>query len=504
MPRPMVAALAILAASATNAFAQGIIAPTAGPINSSMAGASVAAPVDFGGSYWNPAILSGLPRNEFLLGSQLLIPSYHLTSSLPAGAIAGIFPPTGRYGVARSDSGVASNLATGVSFRLSDDSRTTFGIGVFGLVGGGVNYAGSNTTPVLTPRQPPNYLGVGPIYSSTSFLAILLTGSQQVTDRLAIGGGPMIVTGPSAFNPAFFAPGPKDQYGLPTFPAGTNARPFWGAGFQIGLLYNLSDNWNIGFSYKSPVWQERYGFNASTPDLAARRIGIQSQVPEILSWGIAYKGFERALIDVDLRYLDYKNTTLYGTKPIDGGLGWSSVFAVALGGQYQVTDRLTLRSGYLYNTNPIKGTNTLFNIQAPGFLQQMFAVGASYQLTDDIVVTAAWTHQFRNEISGPVLQIPGERIKLDGQTDSIIMGLNVRFGGRGSRVDNSVSETPILVPQPPTSPAATDPVLPEDASAPALPSTAAAHAPAAVPAPLPPLPSAAPAVATSQPGTTRP
>ena len=138
MPRFLIAALAVLTA-ATTSFAQGIIAPTAGPINSSMAGASVAAPVDFGGSYWNPAILSGLPRNEFLLGSQLLIPSFHMTSSLPAGAIDGVFPPTNRYGVARNDSGIASNLATGVSFRLSDDSKTTFGIGVFGLVGGGVN-----------------------------------------------------------------------------------------------------------------------------------------------------------------------------------------------------------------------------------------------------------------------------------------------------------------------------------------------------------------------------
>src|SRR5208283_1441968 len=102
-----------------SAFGQGGIAPSAGPINSAMAGASVAAPVDFGGSYWNPAILSGLPRNEFLLGTQLLIPSLHMTSSLPAGAINGVFPPTSRFGVARSDSGVASNLATGVSFRLT-------------------------------------------------------------------------------------------------------------------------------------------------------------------------------------------------------------------------------------------------------------------------------------------------------------------------------------------------------------------------------------------------
>ncbi len=112
---------------------------------------------------------------------------------------------------------------------------------------------------------------------------------------------------------------------------------------------------------------------------------------------------------------------------------------MAVGGQYQATDRLTLRSGYLYNTNPIKGTDTLFNIQAPGFMTQMLALGASYKLTDDIVLSLAWTHQFRNSISGPVLQIPGERIKLDAQMDSIVVGLNVQFGGPRKHADNFIS-----------------------------------------------------------------
>src|SRR5947209_2684742 len=103
-------------------MAQGIIAPGAGPINRSMAGASTAAPVDFGSSYWNPANLSGLERGEFLLGSELIIPSTHLTTTLPAGAINGVLPIRGRYGTSRSDSGVIPNLATGVAFRLSDDS----------------------------------------------------------------------------------------------------------------------------------------------------------------------------------------------------------------------------------------------------------------------------------------------------------------------------------------------------------------------------------------------
>src|SRR5262249_13380557 len=148
----------------------GIIVPSAGPINSAMAGASTAAPVDFGSSYWNPAILSGLDRQEVLIGSALALPSIHLQSSVPAGAVGGLFPPTDRFGEARSDSGFAAGLATGFSFRLADDSPLTLGIGIFGLVGGGVNFNGSYQVPILTPRQPPNYVGVGPIFANISIL----------------------------------------------------------------------------------------------------------------------------------------------------------------------------------------------------------------------------------------------------------------------------------------------------------------------------------------------
>ncbi len=423
-----IGALALLGVSAP-AHAQGIIVPSAGPINSAMAGASTAAPVDFGGSYWNPAILSGLDSQEVLVGSALALPSIHMQSSLPEGAVGGLFPPTNRFGEARSDSGVAAGLATGFSFRMTDDSPLTLGLGIFGLVGGGVNLNGTYQVPILTPRQPPNYFGVGPIYSNLSLLAINPMASYQVTDKLAIGGGPIITSGTPSFSPAFFAPGPKGPLGLPTFPAATNARPYWGAGFQVGLLYELNENWNIGFSYKSPIWQEKWDFNAAYPSLAPRQIGVQASLPEIFSWGIAFKGLPKTLIDLDLRYIDYANTSLFGTKVIDGGLGWRSVFAVALGTQYQATDRLTLRAGYLYNTNPIPSPATLFNVQAPGIITNTFTLGASYQVTENVTASLAWMHGFRNSIAGPILQLPGSSVRLDAQVDTIWAGVNITFGG---------------------------------------------------------------------------
>jgi long-chain fatty acid transport protein len=425
------AAIGLLASCSSSALAQGIVAPGAGPINRSMGGASTAAPVDFGSTYWNPANLSGLGRSEFLLGSELIIPSTHLTSSLPAGAINGILPLQGRFGVSRSDSGVIPSLATGVSFRLDDDSPVTFGIGVFGFVGGNVNYAGNPSVPLLSPDRPPSTFGFGPIYANAAFLALNPMASYRVSERLSIGGGPVITSGTMSLSPAFFAAGPKRDGGvLSTFPAATNSRPFWGGGFQLGVLYELNEDWNLGFSYKSPVWQERWGFNSANPDLSPRRIGVQAQIPAIYSWGVAYKGIDRALIDVDLRYFDYANAALFGQSVRDGGLGWRGVFALAAGGQYALTDRLTLRAGYLFNTNPIPEPATLFNVQLPGIIQHTLSLGSSFALTDDITMSAAWVHGFRNSIRGNVVEETGAFTKFDSQIDSIVLGLNIQFGGK--------------------------------------------------------------------------
>jgi len=469
---------------------QGLIVPSAGPINSSMAGASTAAPVDFGGSYWNPAIISALEDQEVLIGSALGFSSIHLQSGLAADSVGGIFPPTNRYGEARSDSGVGAGLATGFSFRFAEDSPLTLGLGVFGLVGGGVNFAGSYSTPILTPRQSPNFFGVGPIFSSVSLLSIAPMASLQLTDRLAIGGGPIITAGTPSFNPAFFAAGPKDQYGLPTFPAATNARPYWGAGFQVGLFYELNDNWNLGFSYKSPVWQERWDFNAAYPNLAPRRIGIQASLPEIISWGVAYKGLPNTLIDLDLRYFDYADTELFGQKVVDGGLGWRSVFAVALGAQYKATERLTLRAGYLYNTNPIRGVTTLFNVQAPGIIQNTFTLGASYQLTENVTASLAWMHGFRNDIQGPILQIPGSTVRLDAQVDTLWFGVNIKFGALKKNRSTGGSTVGSDFAPPATWSTPYEPAAPPRAIDPGSPSGAVnpdAVAPTATPAPpLPP------------------
>src|SRR5688572_14951334 len=65
----------------------------AGPINRSMGGTAVAAPIDAIGSlYWNPATISQLD-NSLEFGLELLAPNSSVYSGIPANAFGPGFPP---------------------------------------------------------------------------------------------------------------------------------------------------------------------------------------------------------------------------------------------------------------------------------------------------------------------------------------------------------------------------------------------------------------------------
>ena len=436
----LIAMLAV--ATASIASAQGIFFPGAGPINTSMAGASTAAPVDVGASYWNPATISGLERSEFLIGTGLIIPSTHLSTAIPAGSAGGSYPPTALFGKARSNSGATAAPVSAVAFRLRDDDRMTFGIGLFSFYGGGVNFPSGLGTALLGPHNLPKSFGYGPVYSNLSGLLFAPIASYRLGDRLSIGGGPTVAETSLSLNPGFFAAGTTGPDGLVSFPAATAGRTNWGAGFQVGLLYEINECWNAGFSYKSPIWQERFGFNASDANLSPRRIDLHASIPEIFSWGVAYKGLPRTLIDVDLRYFDYGNAALFGQPVSTGGIGWRSIFAVAVGGQYEATDRLTLRAGYLFNQDPIPAAFAYNNFELPAIVTNTITFGGSYRISDDISLSMSYLHGFRDSIAGPIAGISGSSVRLDSQLDSLYFGFNFKFGGTRKKGPSTPARVP--------------------------------------------------------------
>jgi long-chain fatty acid transport protein len=158
----------------------------------------------------------------------------------------------------------------------------------------------------------------------------------------------------------------------------------------------------------------------------------------IVSTGVAYRGFERWLLEADFRYVDYANTAGFRESGFDAsgalrGLGWRSIFALAVGAQYQLTDALAVRLGYSFNQNPIPDSEASENVGAPVVIQHTLYLGASYRVSEALLLSAAYLHAFGNSIEGPLVSAAGPVPDTQVQdtilgADALVAGLTVQFG----------------------------------------------------------------------------
>lgn len=410
----------------------------AGPINRSMAGAAVGAPIDGPGAlYWNAGAISAIP-NSMDIGVELLWPQTRIESQYAANSFGPGIPPVSLSGSNRGDNGIFALPTMSVIYR-PDCSSLTYGLGVFAIGGFGTNYPASTTNPVLTP-QAPGGLGFGPIYSELQLIQLAPTVSWQITDRLSIGVGPTLTLGRLAVDPLFgTAPNDANGDGFSTYPGGTHTRVAWGGGFQVGALYCFDGGWNLGASFKSPQWLEPFHFQSVDELGRPSNATFHLDVPMIVSVGVGYTGFERWVFAGDFRWVDYDsaNGTRQGGFDANGttrGVGWRSVFAMALGAQYRLTDNLLVRAGYSFNDNPIDNHETSFNVASPTVIQHILSVGLSYRVTDALFLSAAYSHMFDNSIDGPLVApfgtVPGATIRSSASADSFLLGATVYFGAR--------------------------------------------------------------------------
>lgn len=408
--------------------AQGIVVPGAGPVNRSMASAGVAAPLDVAGALnWNPASITGLESSEFLIGAEFLYLSTHI------GSTVDVAPGVTLAGETRSDSGVSVLPTVAVAFR-NEDSPWTFGLGLFSVGGFGINLPASPSTPPMNPVLSPN-LGVGSAYTKLAVLQLVPTAALQVTDRLSIGLAPTIAIADAALDPNILAAPNLDG----SYPTATHTRTNWGLGFQVGVYYELENGWHLGASYKSPQWFEEFTYYSEDVLGNPRTDYLKMDYPAIVSVGAAYYGLPRTVWAVDARYVDYAGAQMFGQAAgfndnyAVTGLGWRSVFAVATGVQYQLTDALSLRCGYLFTENPIPEAATFYNIGSTAIYKHMLSVGASWWITPRTSLMVAYVKAFENSISGawesPLFggPVPGTSVTARQSVDCLVTGLQVKF-----------------------------------------------------------------------------
>jgi long-chain fatty acid transport protein len=397
----------------TTALAQGIIFPSTGARHRAMAGASTAAPIDAAGAtYWNPAAMAAMEDGQVFVGVDFLYANTFLDSGVEA---------TGAFGSNRSDSGLSGAPSFAVVTR-PENSTFTYGVGVFGIVGRTIDFPGSDVNPILTPYDPPRSFGFGPVSSRNSGLTIAPMMSKQLNSLIAVGVGAQVTSLSVAVDPAFFA----ERLPSGIFPPATQGRSYWGGGFQAGVLFTPASMWNFGVSYKSRQAFETFDFNSKDGRGNARPLSLELSFPWILSFGAAYEGIEKTLVSFDFRHLAYAGTELFGETPAEGGLGWDSIWAMALGVERQVTEMITVQGGLSMNGNPIPDTATLLNIQLPAINKYAISGGASVALTERVDITGSVVYGFLHTNRGTILEIPGTLVEI--RQDLYTFSLGLTFG----------------------------------------------------------------------------
>ena len=213
--------------------------------------------------------------------------------------------------------------------------------------------------------------------------------SWQLHPRLSIAAGYNYVFSQAKMQNAINTA----DLGFPGFPdaKSTIKGDASGHGFNLGLLYHITDTINFGFSYRSKV-ELNYKGNVRVGNLPAglpptmldSNGSFKMTLPSLLGTGLAVKPFEKWLFEFDFYWLNwsvYKRLAIDFENPLTPDQSfpkeWHDSYTFALGAKYQATKSLVLRAGYMYDTAAVP-ERTLDPIM-PDANSHLLAIGAGYQ-----------------------------------------------------------------------------------------------------------------------------
>ena len=353
------------------------------------------------------------------------------------------------------------------------NEKLSVGLGIFSPFGTATDYGD-------------NFAGAG-FADETSLKSIEIapTFAYKINDQLSIGGGIDIVymegllsksTDLIPYVPGNPLLGDASYSGFEThFEVEGDD---WGYGWNIGAYYKLSEATTLGFAYRSEIeitlegdaeFADKGVLTAYVPAASAvMPVGLsRSQAAEVplttpasatlsvthqvtdellLQGGATWTGwssFQNFDVlatenSVDSAAGDY--TDGYADLSDLAGLGgnyighiderWTDVWALALGGTYQLNDKVVLRAGYAYDQSPVR--DEFRTARVPSSDRQWLTFGAGYTLNQDLSIDVAAGYLFMypmdlSEINKATDNTPkGDAASVTGEYEIDVFGLSAQ------------------------------------------------------------------------------
>lgn len=208
----------------------------------------------------------------------------------------------------------------------------------------------------------------------------------------------------------------------------------YGAGIHIGWIGQLNDKVTLGATYQSKTYMTKFD---KYKGLFAE--GGDFDIPETYGVGVAVKATQALTLAADVQRIEYSevdsvgnslNNNLLGSKQ-GPGFAWRDVTAVKIGASYAWNENLTLRAGYNHSSQPIRSSQTFFNIIAPGVVQDHLTLGATYVLPNKSELSFAYMHAFEEKVRGrnsiPNVPFGGGEANLKMYQDSLGVAYGWKF-----------------------------------------------------------------------------
>jgi long-chain fatty acid transport protein len=276
--------------------------------------------------------------------------------------------------------------------------------------------------------NPPGTFGGGDagIDLSQAFLAV--TYASMTSDRFSWGIGPIIAvqafeaTGVgtfAGFTKTFASSIVSGGGPVPVTSLTNNGHEFsFGWGATAGIWWGISENFSTGLSYQSKMMMSELD---SYSDLFAQQGGFD--IPASTKLGFSWKTSDTLRLNFDIEFTQFSEVDSVGKSLVNliscptagqggtdlesclggengAGFGWDDMTTYKLGAEWASSQDYTWRFGYSYGKQPIQSVDVLFNILAPGVMEQHLTLGLTGHRANGGDWTLSFMYAPENTVTG--------------------------------------------------------------------------------------------------------
>ncbi len=343
-----------------------------GTQSSAMGGTGVAAYYGAENVIVNPAMIGKSTGTEFSFGGTLFKPD------VSNDGLARLYDGEKSPATSSADTYVIPSVS--LTSRINE--TLTFGIGMYGTSGMGVNYSDNEINPGGAEMKQFEAM------SNLQIMRFVPTLAYNEAN-FGIGFSPIIQYG--ALDISY------DMNNSDTYRVGSGAASDLGFGYSVGGYFDVNKELTVAASYTSAIGMkyDNQLSTASAPFVGAdftAPFADDLDQPAELKAGVAYK-MGNYTLTADAKQVRWSDAKGYKD------FGWEDQNVIALGAKYQ-GNGYWVGAGYNKADNPIKkqdGTtsykgavvNMFNNMFFPATTEQHFSIGGGYNLTKNVAIDAA-------------------------------------------------------------------------------------------------------------------